>query len=253
MKRVKSIEALLFRTCIELQNIEQAYNAIVASEDKLVEVSDSLKIDIHDFLAHNKSVLDYLAQEIAIFCSPPPNRPQFPIASRGKTLLDFQNNLNTWFPGLLLRSPELFKYLTDIQYFRDTPWLLEFQEIINFNKHNDLSSQIHSDFVSLIVHFRGVGPRIGELGFRSIVIEQGAILQLRARNGEVRVIRGPQIIDINTTHLADADPDIVIEKIQWSDFKIDPTEHSVVGLLKIINSNVQRIYYKVSDLIAKFQ
>lgn len=99
------------------------------------------------------------------------------------------------------------------------------------------------------VHFKGVGPRIGELGVNSITIEKGAELQLVGPDGEIRAIRGPQRIDIYTTNLIDADSGIIIEKIKWSDFKIAPSEHSVVGLLKIINLNVNRVYNTVARLI----
>jgi hypothetical protein len=251
VKRAESIESLLKRTRDELKNIAQAYRACADSPDTLVDVPDSLKIDIHDFLAHNRAILDYLAQEIANLCSPRPERPYFPIASREKTVSEFQDDLNRWFPGLHITAPELFDYLIDIQHFRDSPWLLELKEIVNFNKHNDLSSQRRGEFVSLIVHFRGVVLRVGELGLKSITIEPGAVLQLRATNGEVRAIRGPQVIDINTTHLADADPGIMIERIRWIDFKMDPSEHSAVGLLRIINLNVQRVCDKVTHLVAK--
>ena len=83
----------------------------------------------------------------------------------------------------------------------------------------------------------------------SITIEKGAELQLVGPDGEIRAIRGPQRIDIYTTNLIDADSGIIIEKIKWSDFKIAPSEHSVVGLLKIINLNVNRVYNTVARLI----
>lgn len=252
MTRSESIESILKRTQKELNNIEQAYLAYRDSSNIVEDVPDSLKIDIHDFLAHNKAILDYLAQEIATLCSPKPKRPYFPIATREKDSSEFQRDLDKWFPGLRLNAPKLFEYLMNIQHFSDSPWLLELHEIINFNKHNNLSPQKHSNFVSLVVHFKGNGPRVGELGWKSIKIEQGAVLQLRAPDGEMRAIRGPQIIDINTTHLTDADPDIMIVKVSWNDFKIDPSDLSAIGLLKIINLNVERVYKNVAYLLTTY-
>ena len=136
MKRESSIESLLQQTQDELKIIEKTYQSYSDSTDILEDVPDNLKIKIQDFLGHNKAILDYLAQEIATLCNPKPKRPYFPIANRTKSPLEFQNDLNRWFPGLHSTKPMLFDFLLSIQYFHDSPWLLEFSEIINFNKHD---------------------------------------------------------------------------------------------------------------------
>ncbi len=249
MKREKSIYSLLIRTQSELYNITKAYSNL----KYLLEVPDSTKIDIHDFLAHNRAILDYLAQELAESCSPKPKRPKFPIASLNQNVAEFEKELKGQFPGLQRKKPELFNYLLDIQHFRDSPWLFEFNQIVNFNKHNNLSAQSHSEFISLIISFKGVGPHIGELGIKSINIGPGGSLLLRSPDGDTRAIRGPQKIDIDTDYLNNADPNIDLIKVKWKDFKFDQSANSTVGLLKIIDINVRRICLKISSIIKSKQ
>ena len=245
MKRRKDIIAFLDKADKDLQLIAERYKNLSVNKP----VPEELKVDIHDFLTKNRAVLDYLAHEIYDLCKSEPKRLYFPIAQRDETITVFNRRLTQLFPNLKTTIPKLYEYLIEIQYYHEIPWLLEFQEIVNTNKHDCLSRQVPGEFISVWVHFNGIGPRVGELGYKSIIIEKGGTLKLGPKDGESRSIRGPQVIDVNMTGLNDADPGIKIERVTWSSFKIDGIERSAVGLLRIIYQGVTRCYERVDNLI----
>jgi len=210
---------------------------------------DAFKINIFDFLIHNKSILEYLAHEIAEFSNKKTKRIYFPVADKNTTQLKFEKYVIKKFPGLKNTKPKIYNYLVSIQYFNNNNWLSEFNELTNYFKHVDLVPHSTSGYASIYFHFKGAGKRVGEKGLKSIYIKKGAELELVSSDGEKRSIRGPQIIDVNTTSFDHADPDIEIERDEWTDFKFENSDSSAIGLLEIIKLNVYRIYTNLKKML----
>ena len=261
MDRRQSIESLLKQTAADLAGIREGYEACSGTES----LPEDVKIRIYDFLNHSRSVLDYLAQEIADVYKVRPKRknwePSFPIAWIKMKLPAFEKKLRETFVGLDAVAPRLFHYLIDIQHFDGDPWLSEFSLLVNFNKHEDLSPQPLGDFVSLIIHYKGcvihfgalgiIGKPTASAGFRTKVLTLGndSIVRMIGHDGTVQCIRGPDTIDVNTILLKDADAGIELVRRKWSDFKFHVSEHTAYGLLKIIDRNIRCVYQDILKMI----
>jgi hypothetical protein len=245
MNRDQSIKTLM-------KSINDEFNIIETEYKKCIQnmiISDSLSIKILDFLNHNRIVLDYIGQEICKYCTNKPKKIYFPIASLDLTEEEFVRNMEKWFPGLQKKRPDLFSSIMRIQHFSGDPWLSTLKELINNYKHINFVPQSTSGYACISFHYKGIGKKVGERGLRSITIAEGATIGLKANIGDTKYIRGPQIIDVNTTHFDNADPEIEIIREQWIDFKFEISEHSALGLLEIIKINIYRFYIEINNLM----
>ncbi len=159
MKRDKSFGALLRKIDDEFQFIETEYQACI----RAMKLTNSLKVNIFDFLSHNRTILDYLAQEITLYCSLTPKKVYFPIAPKTMPKDVFIKKLNAWFPGLRESRPDIFNYLIEIQHFYGNTWLPEFNKLVINYKHIDFAPQSTSGYASIFYHFKGVGKPRGSL------------------------------------------------------------------------------------------
>jgi hypothetical protein len=116
----------------ELRELE----AMVAESEKNLQISDLLRVRSFDYLSHCRSVLDYLAQELATICTPPLSpKIYFPIVRPPKAAADFPQLMNKWFPGLQPSRPDIFNMLEGEQYYHSNDWILSLADITNETKH----------------------------------------------------------------------------------------------------------------------
>ena len=238
MIRNASISALRTRIDKEFSLLERNYSESIST----MHIPSQLKVDVLDYLNHNRVILDYLAQEISEYCSNKPSKIYFPIASKRMLPKNFLKRLKKWFPGLKSNRPDLFEYLYQVQHYNNNDWLPEFNDLINDYKHVDFIPQSTAGYANIIIQVEGKGVTVGERGLRSLTIGEGNSLRFLKSNGEELFIRGPQVIDDNTTELIDADQGIELLRDDWIDFKFSNSDHSAIGFLEIIKETKKRVY-----------
>lgn len=140
MKRKASIEALLSKSKITFEDLKKQYHASL--HEKVVR--EELKVDLKNIFENLRSVLDYLAHEIfdsACAGGKMPARLYFPIRRSPQGFIDA---INKDFPGLQNSQPDVFKALEITQPYND-PWLGEFNDLNNANKHLNLTEQTRTE------------------------------------------------------------------------------------------------------------
>ena len=245
MKRKESIESLLQRIEKEYILLEKKYYFSL----KNMELDASLQIDIFDYLNHCRVILDYLAKETVIYCSKKPKKVYYPIAPKSMNKETFERKMEKWFPNLKNNNNPLYNTIIEYQHYNNHEWLYKLNKLVNENKHNDLIPQTESNFASIVVHYKGIGKRIGERGLRSITIERGAKLRFKKSPNDIQEIRGPQTINVHTRTLNDADPGIEIHKVKWTAYKFEEFENSAIGLMEVIKNNLNRLYKELSKYL----
>jgi hypothetical protein len=219
---------------------------------KKVAVSPKFRAQTHAFLGHLRSILDFLAHEVARFCPSAPAKIYFPIAKVGMSKADFEKNLRKkWLPGIDIGSPAIFDYLMKLQYFYPgNDWLPAFHNLSNKNKHVQLSRMEIAGCDAAMICYNGKPfMQIGDRGLHSLTLEAGASLVLSSGSHRA-AIRGPQIIDRSTEKLHDADPGVDIVLGTWAEFKFNefPQQPAIV-FLEAAAKEVRRISEQIEALI----
>ena len=97
---------------------EKDFAAVRVAYDKCLHertISPELRIDIKNLCGNLRSILDYLARDIRKKYCPTANsnvRFYFPILPDA---VQYQNQMNNWFPGLRTACPDLWNYLESVQ------------------------------------------------------------------------------------------------------------------------------------------
>jgi hypothetical protein len=233
----------------EFQRLEAQYRD---SEHNLT-VSASVQVGSLDFLLHNRSVLDYIAHEIAKICIQQPNKIYFPIAPTLMKGNDFRKRLDDkYLPGLANRSPQIFGYLDSIQHYYGNEWLPIFGVITNKHKHCHLELQEREDCEALVVMSTetGRGFQIGDRGLKWVELQAGGTLRFSVPSGRNLEIRGPQRIDVTTTSLVDADPGIELVRHKWREIKFhDFPVQPAICFLNVVQQQVRGIANTLVDLL----
>src|SRR5256885_1535231 len=106
--RVQDVEALVVRARDQLQKIEAEYSKSLEQQ----KISTSLKLDIKSFFENLKSVLDYLAVEVAEkFCGVTGGKTYFPITPNKPS---FDGTIKKDFPGLEKASPTVLAIIENV-------------------------------------------------------------------------------------------------------------------------------------------
>jgi hypothetical protein len=150
MKRGGSIEALIRKSREAYAELKKAYDASLHEKS----IREDLKVDIKNVFENLRSCLDYLAHEIFdAFCkgAKKPDRLYFPIR---RTVAEFTQTMQRDYSGLEAGSKSVFDILEAMQPFRD-PWLGQFNQLNNENKHQDLVEQTRTE--SRYVSVKGPG------------------------------------------------------------------------------------------------
>lgn len=206
-----------------------------------------LRVRLKNILENHRSVLEYTAHYLAERCSPKPSAEnvQFPVAKGTDTQADFERKLNKWFPGLRTAAPHIIPHLLGIQTFAGETWLRQLADLTNFNKHHSLSEQEIGSFESVLIRYDGCGIRLGELGFRSVAIEEGGSIRFIAADGQYAEIRAPCRLDVSIVRLAMADRQIEIAREQRQLYRISGQSNSIAGTVWSIAQNVYQTVNKI--------
>jgi hypothetical protein len=140
MKRTASIEALLRKSRAGLVDVKSGYDLSLNQK----HISEDLKVDIKNVFENLRSCLDYLAKDIFethCLASKPSNKLYFPIRSTPK---EFNQALQKDYPNLQVSSQAIVNVLENVQPYRD-PWLGQFNQLNNNNKHQDLVEQTRTE------------------------------------------------------------------------------------------------------------
>lgn len=223
MKRSLSIEALIRKARQGHQDLRAAYEASLHER----YVREDLKVEIKNIFENLRSCLDYMAHEIyEVFCgqNPPPSHLYFPIRQNE---VDFDMAIGNYFPNLVTVAPRIVAFLKSIQPFRD-PWLRNFNQLNNHNKHQDLVPQTRTEVKQVSVTTPGGGS-----------ISWGSGVHF---GGGVSVLGVP--IDPRT-QLPIPNKQVETKIMIWVDFKFKDIDESV---LPFIDDSIQKVESIYSEL-----
>ncbi len=109
-----------------------------------------IKVYVKNTLENLRSPLDYSANFVFdTYCRDQYNsnsdirrncadRPQFPL---NKSKTEFEKNMSKKFKNLSINNPDVYQLIESMQYYNGNKWLQEFNNLVNSNKHNNLSKQ----------------------------------------------------------------------------------------------------------------
>jgi hypothetical protein len=248
-EHLESAKVLLGELPAQLAALQAEYRQCVQS----ASVSPSFRAHTLSYLVNLRAVLDYLAHELVPFLSKTPPKLYFPIAKRGMPQVKFEQELRTkWLPGLDVNRPDIFSYLMGLQHFHPgNEWITAFHELSNQNKHVRLSKMAIGDCEATVVRMHGRAVmQIGDRGLHELNLSDKGSLSFEGSGGRGFNIRGPQVINRNTTALLDADPGLDVARATWTEFKFDqfPLQPAVV-FLEIAEKEVRRIATKLESLL----
>jgi len=153
MSRQENIRALISDARRRITALRPTYDRYLEAQTVPVEVS----IEVKGILENLRSPLDYLARDIWDKCigGEPHNRLYFPIGIRSEA--DFVGRVGRDFPDLAAKSVTVYTALDALQMYRPTgrralPML---SELVNANKHNDLTPQTRKESRGLEIRFPG--------------------------------------------------------------------------------------------------
>ena len=213
-----------------LQRSERDFVAVRAAYDKALHdrsISAELRIDIKNLCGNLRSSLDYLAKDIREKHCPnanPNSRFYFPILPDA---LQFQNQMNNWFPGLRAACVDLWNYLESVQPYQSaSTWLGKFNRVNNENKHESLVEQTRIETHRVNVSFGG-----GTVNWDPGAVKFGAGV----------FIGGVPVNPI--TQMPAPHPSQTVQKITWVDFRFDGIDESAIALLQNSLTGIKQIAF----------
>lgn len=237
-ERGKAIAALIQHTHNKTLSFLDIY--ATASQDQ--QQIESFQIEIKNLLENFRSTLEYTAHFLAEYCDPKPapDKIQFPIANRDDTKVSFEKKLERWFPGLSNKLPEAKNFLLSIQKFNGDSWLHDLAELTNYVKHRLFLGLASSSYSSLTIGYGNAQVRLGELGIRSLCIENGGKLRFERAPGDSIDILGPCELYSDRPLPAFLDPRLVCLHEQVQLVGVEGVLGSLPGAIWRINKNVYR-------------
>jgi hypothetical protein len=227
MRRSKSIEALLRKSRDGVGDLKRAYEASLHAK----AISEELKVDIKNIFENLRSCLDYLAQEIFESCCPqskPPDRLYFPIR---KSRQEFDQAVSKYFPNLQRKRTHVYDFLESLQPYND-PWIGEFNQLNNENKHQDLVEQIRTESRRVTVS----RPDSGSVSW----------------GPGVTFGRGVSVMGVPIdpkTQLPVPNTSVKTEIVTWVDFRFRENSKSVLAFVEGSINSVEKIYLELSKYI----
>jgi len=221
LNRKADVDALISRSEKDLAFVRSAYDKALHDHS----ISAELRIDIKNLCGNLRSALDYLAKDIREKHCPTANpnaRFYFPILPDA---LQYQNQMNNWFPGLRTICIDMWDYLETIQPYHPTcAWLGKFNRLNNENKHESLVAQTRTETHRVNVNF----------GSGSVNWDPSAV-----KFGPGVFIGG---VPVNpNTQMPVPHPSQTVQKIIWVDFKFDGLDESAIALLENSMAGVTHI------------
>jgi len=226
LKRAASIDALLKRVAADVAAVRPAYEASLHEKN----VRDDLRVAIKNIFENLRSCVDYMAQDIFdTHCksSPKPDKLYFPIR---KSAQDFAAVVAKAFPGLSAASPAVYALVEGVQPYRN-PWLGQFNQLNNHNKHQDLVEQTRTEARQVTVSRQSGSVSWGP----GVTFGRG-----------VSVMGVP--ID-PTTQLPVPNAAVATSVTTWVDFRFAEVDVSVVHFVEQSVREVSSLYQELRPLI----
>jgi hypothetical protein len=222
MKRANSIDALLKKSHETHADLKRAYQASLHEK----AIREDLKVDIKNLFENLRSCLDYLAHELfEKLCSAAkkPKRLYFPIRY---SHAEFEKVMTDEYSGLKGASEATFDFLESIQPYND-PWLGQFNQLNNENKHQDLEEQTRTETRQVTVSARGGAVSWGPgVIFGSGVSVMGVPIDPRT---QMPVPNNLVKTEVNI----------------WVDFKFKSNNLSALSFIELSIARVEAIYQKL--------
>lgn len=136
---MEDIDELLEDTWRGIDEIQRMHDESVAAG----KIVTGMRPRIKSVLEHQRSVLDYLVQQVnAKYCKKPPKKTYYPMASKpGEFNAAFDRNM----PGVRKAHPGIAEAFARYQPYEPsvdgTDWLRWLTTLVNGNKHNQLTPQ----------------------------------------------------------------------------------------------------------------
>ena len=231
MSRKNDIAALLEEISNIYSEIESGYNQALKDKD----ISLKLKIKIKSFFDNSRSVLDYLAHDIAEKSGVQCTRIYFPIVKSDADIESYKGFIGRHLPDLQDKSKMIFDYFESIQpYQNNQNWLADFADICNNNKHQSLTPQKKEETVRIKSTHTGGGSvswNPSSVSFGSGVYINGAPVNPHSQ------------MPINT-------PETTITKEIWVDFLFDRNINAL-ALIKKVKGEFPKIISKAYKILER--
>ncbi len=210
--RKADIDALAKRSDKDFATVRAAYDKCLHAHS----ISAELRIDIKNLCGNLRSILDYIARDIRERYCPavkPNARFYFPVLP---SLIQYQSQMDNWFPGLRTACLDLWNYLESVQPYHSTStWLEKFNRLNNENKHDNLVEQTRTEARRVNVASGGV----------NVNWDPDAV-----KFGQGVFIGG---VPINpSTQMPVPHPSQTVERVIWVDFKFNGIDESAIALLQ---------------------
>lgn len=208
----------------ELENIELEYQKSI--QNKKIDLS--FEMTIKGLLSKLRSVLDYLANQIASENSSIGKKASFPIYSESSHR--FKRFMKEKFPRLEKKNPSLFQKLESIQYYNDpsnNSWMKDLSILDNAYKHVKPIQQ-KLDNGRVVVQGKGITVIAGEINMGrggSIIDADGSVLK-----GPIKLTKDSKSFSVN---------DGLMVTIVQDEIKFAMVEKSVLPTLHKILSGVK--------------
>jgi hypothetical protein len=231
--REEDVRALLDRSKRDFRKIETEYKSSLSSKS----IHPDLRIEIKNFCANLRSVLDYLAHDIRETYCPSAKDGEhfyFPITSDES---QFRAVMDKWFPSLEATCPDLWAYLESVQPYKGNGnrWLGQFNRLNNENKHAALVEQTKAETEEVKV----TTPGAGQVSWNPDAV----------RFGPGVFIGGVPVDPV--TQMPVPHPSLKVERIRWVDFQFEGLGVSALSLLKQSLDGVETIASRILALLHK--
>ena len=236
MSRKEDINALLHSIEIQYAEIESAYNKALGNK----EVPFGLKIKIKNFFDNARSILDYLAHDIAEKLNITATKIYFPIVKKNSNIQNYKGFIGRHLPNLQTTNQKLFNYIESLQPYQEKMgWLADFAEINNNSKHQQLTPQTRIENPSVNISHNNV--EISLTGGASIVTGSNTLISL-----DGAVIPGGQQISANSNFVGD--PRLQVKREIWVSFLLNGNINAL-NLLKKMHDEFPKIVSEVYRIL----
>lgn len=199
-----------------------------------------LRVRIKQFLDNCRSALDFAAFEIFNkVCAPSIPASELPRAQhkvyfpQGANQADFMGKINNWFPGLASARPDIVTILEACQaYATLSPWLKRLGDLVNENKHHQLSPQSRT----VVNEVRATGPG-GTISWNPAQVKFGPGVRINGVPIDPR------------TQTPRPSPTQRVEVITWVGFNFSTLNLDVVATLREILGETRAIITALQPLL----
>lgn len=217
-----SIDEILSAISIQLKSIENDIN--------LEKIN---RVTIKNTMENLRSVLDYIAIDINNKLSSPKSKAYFPYSKEREL---FNNSVQKNLPNLNIELPNIYNLIKEIQPFESgDDWLSVICNLVNFAKHNDLSSIEKKEI------FDGItagGIDINKC--KNISLENVGTTSVYIK--KIKIVDG-EIIELIIDNFSK------VELLSYISFSFSNNEYEILPFLKLSNKNISKFANDIYEIL----